>query len=183
MSHCFFQFNFRHHNINSAHVSQIILQSSNHNFIFLIAYLLFPSQFVPLYSHIHVSFLLSHSCCLHHNCFVSFLTHFITFHTVGHFLFIHILFYWHIFAKLISVLVHSSMPFTFLFFSFSVTYMLVPQHTCTFHICHFCFSAHFFSTFHFSHISWCHNTLALFTLVISVFHHISFSHFSLSHIS
>ena len=47
------------------------------------------------------------------------------------------------------VLLHSSMPFTFLFFSFSVTYMLVPQHTCTFHICHFCFSAHFFSTFHF----------------------------------
>ena len=99
MTHCFFQFNFTHHHINSAHVSQIILQSSNHNFIFLIAHLLFPSQFVPLYSHIHVSFLLSHSCCLHHNCFVSFLTHFITFHTVGHFLFIHILFYWHIFCK------------------------------------------------------------------------------------
>ena len=131
----------------------------------------------------------SHSCCFHHNYFVSFLTYS---SYISHCWALsgHIVLYWHI-----LLLFHTHLPCSFQFlyifmhftcyvFSSSVTYILMSQHTLYFPHLPFLF----FSTFLF-HISFCHTYLGATTHLH--FSHLSFlffitflfSHFFLSYIS
>jgi len=148
--------------------------SIKHNFLFTIC-----MSIVTYTCFIYVFTLLLLSsqlfCIIPHILFF----HFTLLNCSGHIvLYWHILFLFHTHLPCSFQFLYIFMHFTVMFFSSSVTYILVPQHTCTFHICHFCFSAHFFSTFHFvTHILVPQHTCT-FRICHFCFHHISFSHFS-----